>query len=206
MSSLCEKIELDLHRQFAENQNSHQNVFMQLVVAFIGIFAGLGYVYTHLETSVVKITEDALLFKPFVMHVSIMIAGFLFCLMALVVIHFGWSFRRDMLLNRKIRELAYGTDDYNQFEIFFKDYGKNVDDMPGFYEIFFKAILVMQVTLLLFAISFDRGCCVCATTQTCCPLINFCLIILEFIIQASYYYRKQDKVKYQFVRMFPENE
>lgn len=50
MSSSCEKIELDLHRQFAENQNSHQNVFVQLVAALIGIFAGLGYVYSHLET------------------------------------------------------------------------------------------------------------------------------------------------------------
>lgn len=201
-----EQIELDLHRQFAENQNSHQNVFMQLVVAFIGIFAGLGYVYSHLETSVVKITEDALLFKPFVMHVSIMIAGFLFCLMALVVIHFGWSFRRDMLLNRKIRELAYGKDGQVRFEKLFKDYGKNIDDMPEFYEIFFKAILIMQVGLLIFVIYFDWGCNVCTATQTCCPLINFCLIILEFIIQASYYYRQQDKVKYQFVRMFPENE
>lgn len=70
------------------------------------------------------------------MHVSIMIAVFLFCLMALVVIHFGWSFRRDMLLNRKIRELAYGTDDYNQFEIFFKDYGKMLMICLGFMKYF----------------------------------------------------------------------
>lgn len=206
MSSSCEKIELDLHRQFAENQNSHQNVFVQLVAALIGIFAGLGYVYSHLETSVVKIAEDTLLFKPTVMHISITVAGILFCLMALVVIDFGWSFRRDMLLNRKIRELAYGTDDYNRFEIFFKDYGKNVDDMPGFYEIFFKAILVMQVGLLIFAISFDWGCNVCTATQTCCPLINFCLIISELIIQTYYYYGKRDKTKEQYKRMFPESE
>ena len=206
MSSSCEKIELDLHRQFAENQNSHQNVFVQLVAALIGIFAGLGYVYSHLETSVVKIAEDTLLFKPTVMHISITVAGILFCLMALVVIDFGWSFRRDMLLNRKIRELAYETDGQARFEKLFKDYGKNIDDMPGFYEIFFKAILIMQVGLLIFAISFDWGCNVCTATQICCPLINFCLIISELIIQTYYYYGKRDKTKEQYKRMFPESE
>ena len=42
-----EKILENLHSQFAENQNHHQGLFIQFLIALLALFAGFGYVYTH---------------------------------------------------------------------------------------------------------------------------------------------------------------
>jgi len=47
-----EKILENLHSQFAENQNHHQGLFIQFLIALLALFAGFGYVYTHVNSTI----------------------------------------------------------------------------------------------------------------------------------------------------------
>ena len=195
IKTMKHQLELDLHRQFAENQNSHQNIFMQMVVAFIGLFAALGYVYSHLEANVISQGKEEILFKPIVMHMTITVESVLFCLMAMIVIEFGWSFRRDMCLNKKIREKAYSRD--CEYNVLFEGYGNNIDKMPDFYGIFLGFIVFIQFGLLFFSLTFDCCCCkfYCCPTNPLYPSLNFFLIVLEWVVQAVYYMSRHSKLQ-----------
>lgn len=41
-----------LHSQFAENQNHHQGIFIQFLIALFAIFGIFGYVYTHTSSEI----------------------------------------------------------------------------------------------------------------------------------------------------------
>lgn len=108
------KLMQTLHTQFAENQNHWQGNFIQLLAALLVIFGGLGYIFAHWEGNlafdnykITKIAESLPIFTTSTLLWSVLVTNLLLTLIILLIIHFGWSYRRDQILNNKIRYLFF---------------------------------------------------------------------------------------------------
>ncbi len=141
----------DLHRQFAENQNAAAELFIKLLIALLGLLGSLGYVYSRWEGNISSVAtqNNDFVFTTNTLYMAIFVNQILLCLIAFLVIHFGASFRRDQLLNAKIRYESMGNSLYKYF---FKEYGVNVESLPGLYGIFLNFVVVFQIALILFSV------------------------------------------------------
>ncbi len=141
----------DLHRQFAENQNAAAELFVKLLIALLGLLGSLGYVYSRWEGNISSVAtqNNDFVFTTNTLYMAFFVDQILLCLIAFLVIHFGASFRRDQLLNAKIRYESMGNSLYKYF---FKEYGVNVESLPGLYRIFLNFVVVFQIVLILFSV------------------------------------------------------
>ena len=48
-SKFAEQLALSFHEQFAQNQNHHQRMFVQVLAVLITVLVGFGYAYTGLQ-------------------------------------------------------------------------------------------------------------------------------------------------------------
>lgn len=141
----------DLHKQFAENQNAAAELFVKLLIALLGLLGSLGYIYSRWEGNISSVAtqNNDFVFTTNTLYMAIFVNQILLCLIAFLVIHFGASFRRDQLLNAKIRYESMGNSLYKYF---FKEYGVNVESLPGLYGIFLNFVVVFQIVLILFSV------------------------------------------------------
>lgn len=140
----------DLHRQFAENQNAAAELFVKLLIALLGLLGSLGYIYSRWEGNISSVAtqNNDFVFTTNTLYMAFFVDQILLSLIAFLVIHFGASFRRDQLLNAKIRYESMGNSLYKYF---FKEYGVNVESLPGLYGIFLSFVLVFHYGLFLFS-------------------------------------------------------
>jgi len=116
-----EKILENLHSQFAENQNHHQGLFIQFLVALLALFAGFGYVYTHTnpniqytQSFVQQVNEVDYFSNQTLLATSVVVLAVLLLLNG-ILINQGYGFRRDQHLNMVIRKKYLGDDYENVF-------------------------------------------------------------------------------------------
>ena len=189
-----------LHTQFAENQNHWQSNFIKLFAALLTIFGGLGYVYAHWEcNSVNENSSSTFLFSTDTLIFAIFIANILLSLIIMLVIHFGWSYRRDQILNDKIRRFLFTRTMYDHL---FKNYGTKTTSLPDFYEIFRYFGIFFQIILFLFSVFiYLKICCLECQNITChCLLnivfvINFFVVLLTIFIEIFYDYVKRSQIQ-----------
>ena len=99
-----------LHTQFAENQNHHQSLFVQFLVALLALFAGFGFVYTHTKPDIpynqtyVEISENLICFSNIILLSTAVIVSCVLALLNLILLNQGYGFRRDQYLNMIIRK------------------------------------------------------------------------------------------------------
>ena len=99
-----------LHTQFAENQNHHQSLFIQFLVALLTLFAGFGFVYTHTKPDIpynqtyVEISENLLCFSNIFSFQQLSLYHLFWQLLNLILLNQGYGFRRDQYLNMIIRK------------------------------------------------------------------------------------------------------
>lgn len=154
---------LSFHTQFAENQNHHHNVLFKLLYLFGVVIVGYGYIlhgypekYDEMEAMVASIA-----------------AQFLLCIGLATTCNMAYGFRRDQLVNYKIRK-KYGiiaekeTDDnifpfsYNPIHTYFSADGlkKNkigyLNWMPEFYKIF-SLVFLAFLFLVIIAFQYRTG-------------------------------------------------
>ena len=183
-----------IHEQFAENQNHHQGLFIQLLIALFILFGGFGYVYVYTD-STIPYCQTSIQCGHF--SNSILIAvGFIVSLVLLllncVILHLGYSFRRDQVINMKIRK--YKLENYdNIFGELYKPTDKCfLQYLPDFYAIFFWAITILQFIVFI---------CLCAKDGLVCFSGHiFSLIIFLFcfsLIFASIYFYCEKYKKYK---------
>jgi len=194
---------LKLHEQFADNQNHHQRVFVQFLVALITLFAGYGYIYIHIDTSLAnspllisKSVESEYFAPEILLLVSTVVLAILSLLCGLLLI-MGYGFRRDQFLNFKIRKKYLKNGEYEH--VFGKLYDPTnkgmLDFLPDFYTLFFVFILFFQ--LLVFSATFCKtvylsqndGC------SSCLVLLLDAGFILFTVGLYCYYYMKYNKLK-----------
>lgn len=184
----------ELHKQFAINQNTHLQSFIELFVGVFALLGSLGYVYSHWKYNALSILDDAdsstYSFTTETLLATIGMENLLLSLIIVLVVHFGWSFRRDQKLNNDIRQMYLSTKNY---EFFFekRQYGTNTKIMPGVYEIFFKFGLLSQFLLYFFTLyvldrAVDNG----FTISIESLILLICLIPISPFVELSYYYQR----------------
>jgi len=193
-----------LHSQFAENQNHHQGIFIQFLIALFAIFGIFGYVYTHtsseisaIQTVVGKINDIELYSLTTLLITSVIVLAILTLLIA-IILNLGYGFRRDQHLNKKIRQKYLTNGEYEDiFGRLYNSDNKNICDfLPDFYKIFYWFILGFQIIIFL---------------TTCCKekilqfennsfaflmlLLDFSLILVSVCLFFLTYKKYNDKLK-----------
>lgn len=202
----------DLHKQFAENQNKHLEIFIGMVGSFVALFGALGYTYSHWEYNlpslkngvdcgeIIKNAATDLSNLPYTTETlfgAIFVVNLLFLLMILLVTNFGWTYRRDQVLNDKIRAEYLHCAEYTKFfEI--TNYGKNSDKMPDLYEIFFKFGIACQFILYLFTLYVISVIPAAESLSAMAVLLVILLIPIAPFVELVYYYKRY--LKQFFIR------
>lgn len=146
-----------LHTQFAENQNHHQRIFIQFLIALFVLFGGYGYVYTHTnseieynQTIVTSINDTDFYSLSTLITISALVISILTLLNA-IILNLGYGFRRDQHINKIIRKKYLVDGEYeNVFGKLYDSGNKGFFDfLPNFYSIFYFFILGFQILLLI---------------------------------------------------------
>jgi len=146
-----------LHSQFADNQNHHQSIFIQFLIALFALFAGYGYVYTHstpdidyYQTSLTVIDEVKYFSLITLIITSTIVIGVL-TLLNIIILNLGYGFRRDQHLNKIIRKKYLGEKEYEAVfgPLYDSDNKSSCNYLPNFYSIFFWFILILQIFILI---------------------------------------------------------
>lgn len=151
-----EKILENLHSQFAENQNHHQGLFIQFLIALLALFAGFGYIYTHTNPiiaynqSFVQHINDVDYFSNQTLLATSVVVMAVLLLLSGILINQGYGFRRDQHLNMIIRK-EFLKDEYEKFfeKLFNPDKKGFWDYLPDFYSIFFWFIFGFQFSVFI---------------------------------------------------------
>ncbi len=194
---------LKLHEQFADNQNHHQGVFVQFLVALMTLFAAFGYIYFHTDISLTdshiltrKSSEIEYFSSEVLLFVSVVVLAILSLLCGLLLV-LGYGFRRDQFLNFKLRKKFLKNGEYEH--VFGKLYDPTnkgmLNFLPDYYTLFFVFILFFQ--LLVFSATFCKtaflsqndGC------SSCLVLLLASGFILFTAGLYCHYYMKYKKLK-----------
>ncbi|SHK79097.1 hypothetical protein, partial [Fibrobacter sp. UWEL] len=151
----------DLHRQFAENANNGQQLFLKLFVALLAIFTVFGYVLIHTTCdsgdfifAIYAMTENSSLPDKFSISFLIYTVSAVECVLfflTIILILNGWGFRREQVVNDSIRR---SVCDKNAYNTIFKNnkygLGRGISSMPDYYEVFAAALIFVKVVLVVF--------------------------------------------------------
>jgi hypothetical protein len=147
----------DFHYQFAENQKHHQSLVIRLITTLGGIFIGVGYVgHGYLNNG----SNNDGSFKALEFAITILVAQILLTILVSFVSHLASSFRRDQLVNFKIRDnvnLINNENSTNNENFYGLVFSKSFDPrykfgcfwkvFPDFHRIFTISFLVFQFVL-----------------------------------------------------------
>lgn len=196
-----DSILITLHSQFAENQNHHQKIFIQFLIALLTLFGGYGYIYTHTNPNI-PVTQTFIqnincieYYSGNTLIITSIIVIAILLLLNVILLNLGYSFRRDQFINKKIREKYLDPNEYEN--VFGKLYNPGnkpkYDYLPDFYNIFFWFILGFQIFI------FTITCCkenVLCFENNCMGFLlimsDIILVLLSPCIYCCYYskYRK----------------
>lgn len=141
------------HEQFAQNQNHHQSLFLQVLTVLLTVLVGFGYIYVRVDagSNEVKVTVETL-------YAFLALAVYLLSLGVALILNMALGFRRDQMVACNIR-VKTGVMDVadpvagNFFPPSFNPINKTgrAEWMPGFHQVFYIALLIVKV-LLLFSV------------------------------------------------------
>jgi hypothetical protein len=96
--SIGEAIIKSFHEQFAQNQNHHQKLFLQVLAVLLTVLVGFGYLYIRadIRSAEVKITIETI-------YVFMLFSLCLLSLSIALVSNMALGFRRDQLVACNIR-------------------------------------------------------------------------------------------------------
>jgi hypothetical protein len=108
--NLKDQLMISFHDQFAENQNHHQQSFIQVLSVLLTVIIGYGYVLSNGGDFDQEYKVDS-----FLLQTAFVIASIINCFGILVILNNAHAFRRDQFVVSKIRETAgLISDDPNQ--------------------------------------------------------------------------------------------
>jgi hypothetical protein len=142
-------IVVSFHEQFAQNQNHHQKLFLQVLAVLLSVIAGFAYLYVRVDTKSPELTIkiETLYYYLGLSMVLLSMAVSLICNMAL-------GFRRDQLMAANIRVITNVMDPNSNESYFFGSFnpkGKTrlLEWMPEFHLIFFVSLIAVKALLAL---------------------------------------------------------
>ncbi|HNW43061.1 MAG TPA: hypothetical protein PKI19_01050 [Elusimicrobiales bacterium] len=137
------------HEQFAQNQNHHQVLFLQVLAVVLTVITGFGYLYIHfgVQKSDINVTIDTI-------YISLTLSLYLLSLAIALIINMALGFRRDQMVACNIRMKVEGMDLPNNKGYFPTSFNPVKECncfnwMPEFYLIFFIALVCIKAIFLV---------------------------------------------------------
>jgi len=146
-----EEIVRSFHEQFAQNQNHHQSLFLQVLTVLLTVLIGFGYLYIRVgaKSEDVHVTSGTI-------YIFLALASWLLSLSIALISNMALGFRRDQLVACNIRVKTgtmskLGEKDTGYFIQGFNPVGKTayLFWMPEFHMIFFVSLIVIKLLLFL---------------------------------------------------------
>ena len=141
--NLQEKLLLGFHTQFAENQRTREQSFLK-ILGFLGaVIFGYAYVYHNYNA-----------IQPKEFSYITLVSEFLLSFGTLIITIIAYNFRRDQIINAKIRTKVNLLGDDNIFPRSFdprlsSSLSRPFGWMPDFLNLFFYLFPVVQIILLV---------------------------------------------------------
>ena len=159
-SKFARQLALSFHEQFAQNQNHHQRMFVQVLAVLITVLVGFGYAYTRLQNGSSG-GGDAVNIEFDMLYASLMISMVLLSLAIALIVSMAYGFRRDQTTACRIRVNAGAMKawkDCDDPDIFFPAAYNPVGKtgccwMPEYHNIFYIALLALKVILVVIVIN-----------------------------------------------------
>ncbi|SHJ79447.1 hypothetical protein SAMN02745165_03203 [Malonomonas rubra DSM 5091] len=144
------------HRQFAENQNHHQKLLIQVVSSLAIVITGYAIVYSNISSEselfnvIIGKVSGQKVYSIIHLLLSYLAAQSILCLLGLININIGYGFRRDQNVNFKIRKSnlnsrykdIFGDDHFDPRFKPLKEY------LPNFNYIVYRVIITIQLLFL----------------------------------------------------------
>lgn len=149
---------ISFHKQFAENQNHHQQLLITMVSAVAIALVGYSTVYVNTTTqaNLWDITRDKdahiISYSLVTLGVAYLFAQIIFWLLGLVNLNIGYGFRRDQIVNKEIRLKYLGTEYSSIFgnKPHYNPEGKSITEfLPDFNTNFQVFLVLLQLLLML---------------------------------------------------------
>ena len=158
-SKFAEQLALSFHEQFAQNQNHHQRMFVQVLAVLITVLVGFGYAYTGLQNGSSD-GDNAVNMEFDMLYASLMISMVLLSLAIALIVNMAYGFRRDQTTACRIRVKACAMNAWKDSDgpgIFFPTAYNPVEKtdrcwMPGYHNIFFTALIALKFVLIFIVI------------------------------------------------------
>jgi len=204
---------LKLHEQFSENQNHHQGLFIQLLIALFALFGVFGYVLTHtegLELTIPQFTplivfnfienDSKELFKPIVLSGTACAVSLILLFLNIFVLNHGYAYRRDQYINQKIREKYLSNDGYKDiFGVKYKANDKGLlDYLPDFYNLFFYLFTICQIFVFIIVFYLENNQKECYKTLWIIPYLTLITIILSVGFYLKTYCKYSKRITKEF--------
>lgn len=204
-----QQMELQLHEQYAINNNSNLSSAMVLFVAMLAVVGAYGYVYIH---SVNEFSDDLVSFvndRGLYYLDAVMIAAIATILVLGIIIYlcisFGCRQRREQFIIYAIRKKYYKSDTiYNQ--IFPKDYKptekKGIENVQSPYDKFICILRwVVGGIALSILLSFVSNLVIYREGVFCVAgLIEFVMLMLAILLVYIYCYKHVIKVEEEKIK------
>ena len=145
------------HEQFAQNQNHHQNLFIQTLAILLTVLVGYGYLYIRVNKSV-----EGIFVGMDTLYAFLTIALYLLTIAIALLSNMALGFRRDQLMAANIRiksNVMTPENNDNYFFGTFNPYSKKgyLDWMPEFHSIFFISLFVMKILLMVLTLKYENN-------------------------------------------------
>ena len=147
--TIAEDIIKSFHEQFAQNQNHHQKLFLQILAVLLTVIVGFGYIYIRIEAkdkNEVNITVETI-------YLFLSLSLFLLSLAIALLSNMALGFRRDQLvasnMRAKVGILKNPQKNDGYFITSFNPVGKTrfLLWMPEFHLIFFLFLIIIKIIL-----------------------------------------------------------
>ena len=147
------QILLDFHNQFTELYNQRQKIYIKILAIVVIVFSAYGIVLE--KTLNVK---DANFYDPKLLPIVTIFACLVMTYLNWILIHQGWSIRKNQWIINRIRESIITQDTKNKI---FENYGAKKIELPDFYaiNIIFSEILKFSITTITVVVGNASICC-----------------------------------------------
>ena len=189
--TIGEDIIKSFHEQFAQNQNHHQKLFLQVLAVLLTVLVGFGYLYirANVKSTEVKVTTETI-------YVFMLLSSYLLSLSIALISNMALGFRRDQLVACNIR-VKTGTLIVNSNDGYFigdfNPVGKHkyLLWMPEFHIIFFFTLLIVKILLILsLLLSSDYNLIYSADPNTMITIsvfMSFFSFVVDFLVSLRYW-------------------
>ena len=146
ISNDTEELENQLHKQYAENENSRGKLLITFIIGIIALFGFYGYVFAKTgkqEYCIIGFTEFSLM--------AFITSGML-CFLAILTLYLGYSLRRDQIIVCNIRNKRYTNNENYKcvFDNIYKAEGKcRRCFLPDFHNLFYWLFVFSQIFVLI---------------------------------------------------------